>query len=323
MTVVDVHAHWAPPALLEGVREAARADPGYFRRFQSLLGNHAAAVGDIDALLASMDAADVAIALISAPPPAGALGPAGVSAAQLNGQLISAAEAHPDRLFATIALPFDDVDGACSEVARWRDHPLVRAVMVQTSSDDHEIDSIEFLPLYRMCADSGLTVALHPALDESSAQFREWNLHSAIGAPVSTAVAAARLVLSGIVDELPGLVVMLPHLGGVIPFLLARMDEQAQPSHARDPISWYCRNRFYFDTCSFHPPALRCAYESIGVDRLLLGSDFPFRGSQARAMQDLREHLSPEDAATIMTTNARFLLAKRLSGGNSLEEARP
>jgi aminocarboxymuconate-semialdehyde decarboxylase len=315
MTVLDVHAHWAPPALLEGVRQAATADPGYGRRFQSLLGSHAAAVGDLDALLASMDAAGVTVALVSAPPPGGAVGSSGANAARLNEQLIAAAEAHPDRLLASIALPGGDADGACSEVRRWCDHPLVRAVVVQTGSgEDLGIDSSEFLPLYRMCADAGLTVALHPALDESSAQLREWNLHSAIGAPASTAVAAARLVLSGILDELPGLVVVLPHLGGVIPFLLARMDEQAQSSQARAPISWYCRNRFYFDTCSFHPPALRCAYESIGVDRLLLGSDFPFRGSQVRAVRDLSEHLSSADAMTIMTTNARFLLAKRLSG---------
>lgn len=314
MTVVDVHAHWAPPALLEGVWQSARADPGYNRQFQSLLGSHAVAVGDLGALLGSMDAAGVTVAVVSAPPPGGALGSSGANAARLNEQLIAAVEAYPDRLLASIALPADDVDSACSEVLRWCGHPLVRAVVVQTSTDDREIDSIEFLPLYRMCADFGLTVALHPALDEGSAQFREWNLHSAIGAPASTAIAAARLVLSGILDEFPGLAVVLPHLGGVIPFLLARMDEQAQSNRARNPISWYCRNRFYFDTCSFHPPALRCAYESIGVDRLLLGSDFPFRGSQARAVQDLSQHLSPEDTTTIMTTNARFLLAKPCQG---------
>jgi predicted TIM-barrel fold metal-dependent hydrolase len=311
MNVIDVHAHWAPPALLEGVQQAATADPGYARRFQSLLGSHSAAVGDLDALLSSMDAAGVATALVSAPPPAGTLGPSGdASAGRLNEQLIAAAQAHPDRLLAAIALPDGDVDGACSEVLRWSGHPLVRAVVMQTRSDDRGIDSTAFLPLYRMCADTDLTVTLHPALDESSAQFREWNLHSAIGAPVSTAVAAARLALSGVLDELPDLVVVLPHLGGMIPFLLARMDEQAQSGQAREPISWYARNRFYFDTCSFHPPALRCACESIGVGRLLLGSDFPFRGAQSRAVQDLNEHLSLEDATAIMTTNAHFLLAK-------------
>ena len=311
MNVIDVHAHWAPPALLEGVRQAVAADPGYARQFQSLLGSHSAAVGDLGALVASMDAAGVATALVSAPPPAGDLRPSGdASAGRLNEQLIAAAGTHSDRLLVAIALPGGDVDGACSEVRRWSGHPLVRAVVMQTSSGDRGIDSTAFLPLYRMCADTGLSVALHPALDESSAQFREWNLHSAIGAPVSTAVAAARLALSGVLDELPDLVVVLPHLGGVIPFLLARMDEQAQSGQAREPISWYVRNRFYFDTCSFHPPALRCARESIGADRLLLGSDFPFRGALSRAVQDLREHLSLEEATAIMSTNAHFLLAK-------------
>lgn len=311
MNVIDVHAHWAPPALLEGVKQAAAADPGYARRFQSLLGSHSAAVGDLDALLAGMDVAGVTTALVSAPPPAGNLRPSGVaSAGRLNEQLIAAAEARPDRLLAAIALPGGDVDGACSEVLRWSGHPLVRAVVMQTSSDDHGIDSTAFLPLYRMCAGTGLTVALHPALEETSAQFRDWNLHSAIGAPVSTAVAAARLALSGVLDELPDLVVVLPHLGGVIPFLLSRMDEQTQSGQAREPISWYIRNRFYCDTCSFHPPALRCACESIGVDLLLLGSDFPFRGAQSRAVRDLREHLSPEEATAIMSKNANFLLAK-------------
>lgn len=311
MNVVDVHAHWAPPALLEDARRAATAEPAYARRFQSLLGSHSAAVGDLDALLASMDAAGVATALVSVPPPGGNLGSSrDASAGRLNEQLIAATQAHPDRLLVAIALPGGDVEGTCGEVLRWSGHPLVRAVVMQTSSGDRGIDSTTFRPLYRLCAETGLTITLHPALDESSAQFGEWNLHSAIGAPVSTAVAAARLALSGVLDELPDLVVVLPHLGGVIPFLLARMDEQAQSGLARAPVSWYARNRFYFDSCSFHPPALRCARESIGAERLLLGSDFPFRGPQSRAVQDLNEHLSPEDATAIMTTNAHFLLAK-------------
>jgi predicted TIM-barrel fold metal-dependent hydrolase len=264
-------------------------------------------------LLKGMDEAGVDVAMLSAPPPASEIvtnWPAALTTAMVNDDLLAISGRHPDRFLTAICLPAFDVDAAYREVIRCAGHESVRAVCLTTSAGGTGLDGPEYVGLYRLCAELGLVVLLHPSLDEISAQFAEWNLHSALGAPVATAVTAIRLALSGILDEIPDLQVILPHLGGVLPFLLARVEEQSRSSLAREDLSFYCRERFFYDTCSFHPPALRCAVDTVGVDRLLLGSDFPFRGSLQRAVEDLTVNLSERERHIVLVDNPGRLLLR-------------
>ena len=70
----------------------------------------------------------------------------------------------------------------------------------------------------------------------------------------------------------------------------------------------YLRTRLYLDTCSYHPPAFRCALETAGAGRLVLGTDYPFRGTLQRAVDDVNEN-APDDearAAILGGTAARW-----------------
>lgn len=97
------------------------------------------------------------------------------------------------------------------------------------------------------------------------------------------------MMLSGTLDEHPGLDLVIPHLGGVLPYLAQRLIDQSDRGAARHDIPTYLRNRTYLDTCSFHQPALRCALDTVGPSRLVLGSDYPFRGPVERALADVRD----------------------------------
>ena len=66
----------------------------------------------------------------------------------------------------------------------------------------------------------------------------------------------------------------------------------------------------YLDTASYHPAALRAAIETVGVDRIVLGTDYPPAGRSPRPAIDLVESLGldPDARERILSGNARSLL---------------
>ena len=142
-------------------------------------------------------------------------------------------------------------------------------------------------PVLAAAADLGLPVLLHPAFEPAPDVFGSWRLDTSLYAPTLTSLTAARLALSGALDRLPDLDIIVPHLGGVLPYLAQRMTDQSGSGDAEHDISYYLKHRLWFDTCSFHHPALRCAIDTVSADRLLLATDFPFRGPMSRAVGDI------------------------------------
>ncbi len=136
-------------------------------------------------------------------------------------------------------------------------------------------------------------------------------LGASLAAPVWNSLAVARMILSGLLDEVPTLRLIVTHLGGVLPYLAQRIDEQSSPGDAQHEFSYYLRERLYVDTCSYHHPALLAARASTSADALLLGSDFPFRGGAERAVTDVRTStLSQNEQHTILVDNAVRLLGR-------------
>lgn len=70
---------------------------------------------------------------------------------------------------------------------------------------------------------------------------------------------------------------VIPHLGGIIPMQLQRLDNQAPRQHPDLPeLPSVTARRFYYDTVSHgSQAALLCAWKAFGADHLVAGSDYP------------------------------------------------
>ena len=300
--IVDVHHHYAPPSLVDSL----------LRLRPQLRGFLSGPLVEAESRLAAMDDAGVDVALLSIPHPA--LLEAGADRdaysdliRNANDELIALAQQHSDRFGVVIALPLALPGDAISELDRVAGHELVRGVIAFTTSGTGlPLDAPELLPVYRRIGQ--LPVLLHPAMDELTRQesFRPFGL-SSLAAPVETSVAAARLMLSGMLDQAPDLTLIIPHLGGVLPYLIGRLTDQAKGVAQRDLLS-YLTNRCLVDSCAHHHPALMCAVETLTPAHILLGSDYPARGALSRAVSDIEG--SPLDAAdrnAILGGNAKRL----------------
>lgn len=273
--IVDVHHHYAPPALVE-----ASLAPGS-KAARALTGP----VTELEARLREMDACGVDMAVLSIPHP-GRLGPDGDESAYLrftrrcNDELLEAAQRRPDRFAVLLTLPYA-VPGACvAEFERTADSDLVRGIIAWAGTAAWALDDPQLEPAYQAVARHGKTVLLHPSLEDlgSHPTFDAYGLDASLALIVETSAAAARIMLSGLLDRVPDVTLIIPHLGGVLPYQAQRLADLSGTGTAERDCLHYLRTRCLLDSCCFHPPALTCAVQTVTAERILLGSDYPYRG---------------------------------------------
>jgi aminocarboxymuconate-semialdehyde decarboxylase len=132
----------------------------------------------------------------------------------------------------------------------------------------------------------------------------------------------ARLIVRGVFEELPNLKFVASHLGGGICEIVGRMDYAYElrdnplilgpygpPVYITRKPSDYLRN-IYLDTVAYHAPAVRCAIETIGVDRMIFGTDSPQLIALKQRGLDLIDELglSAADKEKVLGGTARKLL---------------
>ncbi|MGH9245098.1 MAG: amidohydrolase family protein [Acidimicrobiales bacterium] len=297
---IDTHSHLVPPGYARMLALEAAANPEFAgvnaRRLENVA-DPQAPVRSINPRLEEMDSASIDVSVLSLPPPGVNLGdkPTKVAAARLaNDELVAVADEHPGRFQVLASLPFPHTEEALDELARVATQPAVRGVSLFAVSETWTVDDPRLQPVYEEVATLGLPIVLHPIRRSWTPEWKDWGLTRTLGMMVTSSISASRLILSGMLDRVPDLAVIMPHLGATLPYLLQRYDDVGQ-GDAAFPVGRYLRGRFHFDTCSHHAPALHCAIETVGVDRLVLGSDYPFRGPLRRMIDHIVEAVDEEE----------------------------
>lgn len=162
-----------------------------------------------------------------------------------------------------------------------------------------------FEPVFAELDRRGSVLYIHPAgVGAGSELITEHRLTWSIGAPIEDTVAIMRLILAGVPSRYPRMRILASHLGGALPMLLQRADNQVgweAPDTPEKPSA--AARRMWFDSVGHgHVPALRAAVESFGADRIVLGPDFPYEaGDLFRTAVTYVEHSGLPDDQTRRT----------------------
>jgi 6-methylsalicylate decarboxylase len=100
--------------------------------------------------------------------------------------------------------------------------------------------------------------------------------------------------------------------GGALPMLIQRADDRYQWEAPETPVrpSVAARRMWYDSVGHGHVPALRCAIDSLGADRLLLGTDFPYEAGDVfvRAVDYIADpRITESEASAILESNSTAL----------------
>ena len=323
---VDIHAHFYPDELIalwreEGPRcggEVADVEgKGPVLKAGPLQTNPLGPqFSDLDARVQAMDEQGVAVHAMSLSLPMVYWGDKALSQKLSECYNDAAATAHlryPDRLVGLAMLPMHFPAAALAELQRARTLPGIHGVYMATAIAGRDLSDAMFFPVYEAIEAAGLPVFLHPNGVIGHERLAAHYLHNLLGNPFETAIAAAHLIFGGVLDRFPRLTFCLPHAGGAFPYLVGRLQRgfEKRPElvgRKHGPLEYL--RRFYYDTITYHGPALDYLKGLVGADRVVMGSDYCFPIALERPVEVITEHagFSAEEQTLIVDGNARRLL---------------
>jgi predicted TIM-barrel fold metal-dependent hydrolase len=259
---IDVHAHDLPEAYRDALRRAGHEQPDGFPYIPEWSAAEHVAV---------MDRLGIERSMLSVSTP-GVLGDAHL-AQLVNDAGARAVADHPDRFGLLASLPLPDVDASMNEIARCRD---ADGFVLLTNAAGTYIGDGTFTPVLDELARIGKPVLLHPTSPAC------WE-HTSLGRPrpmleflFDTTRAVVDLVLSGAIARNPGLRLIVPHAGAVLPLLADRVSAFAGLL-APDVDVLRDLGSLHYDLAGHTMDRQLAALRTlVAPDHLHYGSDWPF-----------------------------------------------
>jgi aminocarboxymuconate-semialdehyde decarboxylase len=262
----------------------------------------------------------------------------------LNDHIADVCRAHPTRFTGLATVPMQDPDAACRELDRSVRELGHRGVQIGTNVNGRNLDDPGIVQVLRHAESLGACVFVHPwdmladprcAADEPSPhgihpRLGKYWANWLVGMPMETCLAITSVLFSGLLDRLPRLRLGFAHGGGSFPGTIGRIEhgcharpDLCQTDTRTSPLAHLrtCSSdgadrsaRFYVDSLTHEPFALRELLRLMGPERIMLGSDYPFPLGEERPgeMIEGMADLPPEVRDQILAGTAQEFLG--LSG---------
>ncbi|MDA2934445.1 amidohydrolase family protein [Acidobacteria bacterium AH-259-D05] len=231
----------------------------------------------------------------------------------INDAIAEMVQKCPDRLVGFAAMYLKDIDACVKEMERASKELGLKGFSTFTNCDGVYLSDRSFRPFFEAAEVLDRPVFIHPLNAAPNPALKRFHMAATVGFIFETTVVATTLVYDGLLEAHPRLKLVFNHLGGAIPFLAERLERahrfpEVQKSIPQKPSEYF--KLLYWDTVSFYGPAVECAYAFAGVDKLLMGSDYPFgAGDLGRAVSSIQETSIPdEDKEKILAGTACKLL---------------
>ena len=236
---------------------------------------------DVERRLAEMDRVGIDRQLLS-PNPLTFLGgvepaPAIDFARATNDAMAALVAVHQERLFGAAQLPMQDPDSAIVELDRAVGELGLVAGYIGTdygmTPDDRRLDDF-----YRRVVELDVPLFVHGVTNDgrgpvADSRLSRFGLDLIVGYTYEETLAASAFVLGGVLDRHPELDVCLSHGGGAIAFLAQRFDSLAHFLGRESDLAASLR-RLWFDSHLEPGPARDLVVETVGLDRMVYGTNF-------------------------------------------------
>ena len=201
----------------------------------------------------------------------------------------------------------------------------LHGVLINSSHQHAYPDDDEARPFFELVTGLRIPVMMHaPSVGFGEERMRDYRLASSVGRPFDECLSIARLIVRGVFERHHNIKFVGCHLGGGICDVIGRMDyayelgDLASGLGTYEPMlitkrpSEYLKTLF-MDTVAYHPPAVMCAYQTVGAKQLLFGSDAPpLLPLLPRAKKIIEElPISEAEREDIFSRNALKLLQRQ------------
>lgn len=232
-----------------------------------------------------------------------------------NDALYELTQRYP-QLIGSAILPMFDAKAAVAELDRCVNDLGFKMWQAHSNIAGHHHDEEQFRPIWKKLEELGIFVYLHPNYNPLNDMFNDFGYPMAgpgLGFTADTSGAIIRIMLSGMLDEMPNLQIVLGHFGEALPFLMERLDNRMamlpEPKQLNEqkPSYYFDHNIKVTTSGNTSIPAFECTRAAIGMDNILLGTDHPFE-SMTECIEYLEKcPMSVEDRKRLYYKNAEKL----------------
>jgi aminocarboxymuconate-semialdehyde decarboxylase len=158
------------------------------------------------------------------------------------------------------------------------------AIEIGTHINGVALGSEALMPLYEAAENLGLGIFIHPLHPAGLERIGAPELAATAAFPLETALAAVSLLSARVTERFPRLKILLSHGGGALPWILPRMDfgwSIGLQGQMKETPSKAAR-LFWYDSILYDPASLQFLRDAVGIDHIVVGSDYPFAIRQPR-----------------------------------------
>lgn len=199
----------------------------------------------------------------------------------LNDHMAQTCQDFPKHYAGIGTVPLQSPRLAIQELERCMDQLGLNGVQIGSHINDWNLDALELRPFFEAAQDLGAAILVHPwdmmGTDSMPKYWMPW----LVGMPAEQSRAACALIFGGVLEQFPRLKIMLAHGGGSFPFTIGRIEhgfnmrpDLVATDNPRNPREYF--SQLFFDSCVHDNQALRFLIDTVGIDRVMLGTDYPF-----------------------------------------------
>lgn len=199
----------------------------------------------------------------------------------LNDHIASVVRAHPNRFVGLGTLPMQAPDLAIAELERCMNDLGMAGVEIGTHVERMNLNAPELFPVFEAAEALGAAVFVHPWDMMGKSEMPDYWLPWLVGMPAESSRAICSLIFGGVFERLPNLRFAFAHGGGSFPGTIGRIEHgwRVRPDLCAKDCDCNPRTylgKFWVDSLTHDPDALRHIVDLFGERRVAMGSDYPF-----------------------------------------------
>ena len=198
----------------------------------------------------------------------------------LNDHIAAIVLDYPQRFIGLGTVPLQSPELAIKELERCMKIGL-RGVQIGSHVNDWNLDAPELFPFFEAAQEMNASIFVHPWEMMGKEKMSKYWLPWLVGMPAETSLAICSMIFGGVFERLPNLKVAFAHGGGSFPATIGRIEHgfNVRPDLVAIDNKVNPRNylgKFYLDSLVHDPMMLDFIIKLIGVERVALGTDYPF-----------------------------------------------
>ena len=178
-------------------------------------------------------------------------------------------------------LPLQDIDLSIKELERCMQTLQLAGIEIGSNINGKNLSDPYFFPLWEAAERLNCSIFVHPWEMMGEDQMQRYWLPWLVGMPAETARAISSMIFGGVFTKFPKLKVAFAHGGGSFPFTIGRIEhgflvrpDLCAIDNAENPKNYL--GKFWIDALVHDPKALDYIIDTMGADKICMGSDYPF-----------------------------------------------